>query len=266
MLNPRDRGKLRLARSVSLTERAGGYEKAVGSSLRNAIDNARVQAFSEKPLPSFQCVYEAQASANVPGDGFIHRVDMMSNGAESSVIYRTIPLADPQVFTRLKVRNPFELPLPEGEVQVFIENAYMFTTPLKGVGKNGEALFPLGVEQKLKVSRNTSFHQDERGITGGNSVAVHAIDIALRSHLPGEAKVEIIERIPVRDDNEKKIEVKLSAAEPKCEPLEFIDDHRVRGAQRWTITLEPGEEKSLRLEYQITIPSRMEIVGGNRRV
>jgi hypothetical protein len=265
-LGPEKRGMLVPARSLYLTERVRIQEGMMLQMIWHTSRAARIPVFEDVPVPSFQCVYEARGSAQVPGDGFIHRVDIMNAEVESAMNYRTVPLTDPQVFGRLRVRNPFEFPIPEGQVQIFVENAYMFTSPLKGVGRDGEALFPMGVEQKLKISRNTVFHQDERGIAGGNSVAVHTVEIALRSHMTEPVKVEIIERLPVRDENEKKIEVKVNSLEPKGEAVEFIDDERVRGAHRWVVAVEPGEEKSVRLEFQITIPSKMEILGGNRRI
>ena len=79
-------------------------------------------------------------------------------------------------------------------------------------------------------------------------------------------EVEVIERIPVKDKGERNIDIKILESEPECKEIEFIDGQRIRGAFSWKIDIEPGEIGAVKIGYQILMPSKMEIVGGNRRV
>ena len=260
------RGKLRQVRCLTFSERVRENESHVLGKIHDAVRATEISLIQESELPSFQCVYEAACRAHIPGDGHPHSVDIMDSTAESQIHFRTVPMTDPKVFRRLTLKNPFSLPLPEGQVQVFLDNAYMFSTPLRGVGREGQVLFSLGMEPGLRVSRNTSFSQDEKGIVAENSIAAHGVTINIRSHLPGPSTVEVIERIPIKEENEKKIDIKILSSEPRGEQVEFIDDVRIRGAQRWIATVQPGEEVSFKLDYRIFLPSKMELQGGNRRV
>lgn len=260
------RGQLTKMRNILFSPRITEHESDVMKKIGEAVRSAEVNLISDLELPNFQCIYEAECRAHIPGDGHTHTVNIMVGLSESEMHFRTVPMTDSKAFRRLALKNPFPFPLPGGEVQAFLENAYLLTTPFKGAGSDGELLFPLGVEPRLRVARNTTFAQDEKGIVGENSLASHTISIQVRSHLPLPATVEILERIPIKDDNEKKIDIKVIAAEPRSEHFEFIDEVRVRGTHRWSLEVKPGEEVSVRLEYRISIPSKMEIVGGNRRV
>jgi hypothetical protein len=260
------RGRLRKTSAIPVSPRVREQIVEVVKRVYDAIRTAEVYLISDSELPGFQCVYEAECRAHVPGDGLPHTVNILIGLSESAMHFRTVPMTDSKVFRRLMLRNPFPFPIPGGEVQTFLDNAYLLTTPFKGTGINGEVMFPLGVEQRLRVARNTTFAQDEKGIVGENSLASHTVSIQVRSHMPKPVTVEIVERVPIREESEKKIDIKVTASEPKSEQVEFIDNVRVRGAHRWSLEVKPGEEVSAHLEYRISIPSKMEIVGGNRRV
>ena len=40
---------------------------------------------------------------------------------------------------------------------------------------------------------------------------------------------------------------------------------RLRGGHRWRVTVAPAAKKLLRATYDVKIPSKTELVGGNRR-
>jgi len=261
------RGQLRLAKKILLSERVIESEETIIQKISQSRARAYIDIFSNERIPSFQCLYETRGTSTIPWDGHPYRVDIMSEQAESKLEYRTIPMTDPQVFRRLVIKNPFSLPVPYGPVQVFVDNAYIFTTSINDVGKEGEAIFPLGVEQNIKISRNVSFHQhEEKGITGSTSIATHEIEIHIRSYLPEKISLEVIERIPVKDENEKKIDIKILHMEPKGEKMEFLDGQRIRGTYKWDVNIEPAGDAYINIKYQISLPGKMEVIGGNRRV
>lgn len=260
------RGQLIKKRNILFSPRISEPESDVLERIEKVVRSAEVNLVSDSELPQFQCVYEAECRAHIPGDGHPHTVNIMVGLSESEMHFRTVPMTDSKVFRRLSLRNPFPFPLPGGEVQAFLENAYLLTTPFKGAGSDGELIFPLGAEPRLRVARNTAFTQDEKGIVGENSLASHTVSIQVRSHLPLPVTLEILERIPIKEESEKKIDIKVTSCEPRSEQIEFMDDMRVRGTHRWFLDVKPGEEISACLEYRISIPSKMEIVGGNRRL
>jgi len=260
------RGQLKMVSAISVTEYVIESVPDVMQKIQEARRYADVSIFSEAHLPAFQCIFEGSGRASVPTDGHPHMVDIMTEITESEIKYRTVPMTDPKVFKRLCIKNPFETPVPAGTVQVFVDNSYVFTTNIKAVGKGGETYFPMGVEPGIKVSRNTSFSQEEVGFTGGTSVATHEVEINIRSLMPEPIEVEVFERMPVKDEEEKKLDIKISNVEPPGKKVEFFEGRRIRGVCNWDLKIEPGETGAVRLEYKISMPSRMEVSGGNRRV
>lgn len=260
------RGQLRKVRAIKVTAFVTEKEEVIYSAIKRAKDSTYVKPFTDQPLPSIQFVYHASGRANVPSDGQPHTVDIMSGEAISSITYLTIPMTDQEVFKRLTIKNPFSAPIPQGTVQVFVDSAYVFTTFLKSVGIDGQAYFPLGVEQSIKVSRNTSFSQEEKGFITSSSTARHRVEIALKSNLDETVSVRVIERLPVAHDEEENLNVNIVLMNPECKEVEFIDNKRLRGAHEWNIELPPGSRAVAEIEYDILLSSKMEISGGNRRV
>ena len=90
------------------------------------------------------------------------------------------------------------------------------------------------------------------------------MSIELSSALGSPALVELIDRIPVTD--EKTVEVTPRGARP--EPERFTQAERgaaVRGGLRWEVIVPAGGRSAVEFGYRLTIPSKNELVGGNRR-
>jgi hypothetical protein len=59
--------------------------------------------------------------------------------------------------------------------------------------------------------------------------------------------------------------VKLGEVTPGWQPFAPEDQPTLKGAYRWQTELVPGDPKTLSASYAIEIPSKLELVGGNRR-
>lgn len=94
-----------------------------------------------------------------------------------------------------------------------------------------------------------------------------AIDVDNVSAQPIE--LEVRERIPVAREGEDDVEIVIGRVEPAWEPWKPDADGpraaRLRGGYRWRVALAAGAKKTLRAAYEVKIPSKAELVGGNRR-
>jgi hypothetical protein len=128
----------------------------------------------------------------------------------------------------------------------------------------------LGVDQGIKVARNTRYREETSGLIGGSLELHHQILIDLRNNLDQPAPIEVRERLPtVRDDDEDEIRVTVGKVSPDWEPYqqnpESASEDELDGGHRWQVEVAAGGSQSLRVEYAIKISSKHELVGGNRR-
>ncbi len=212
----------------------------------------------------FSVRYPSEGPATVASDGAPHRVGLLRREGAVRRVYRCVPALDQNVYEQCTFINPLGLPLLAGPIRVYRGGDYLVTGPLATTPRGGEVTVGLGVEPGLVVARNCRFEERSQGIFGGDSVLEHTITLEVRSRLQRPVRLELLERVPVT--GEKDVEVEVLVTIPEAIPYDQRDRGRlVRGGLRFVLDLDPGAEKICTLKYQVTIPSKMAIQGGNRR-
>ena len=123
----------------------------------------------------------------------------------------------------------------------------------------------LGVEERIEIVRNTRFKESSSGMVSKTRNLEHSIEIEVKNGLRRAAEIEVRERLPQPDQLTKEVEVTVNRSMPEWEPFEPEEQTGFKGAYRWRIDLEPGEQRKMEAVYTITLPYKYELEGGNRR-
>jgi uncharacterized protein (TIGR02231 family) len=214
----------------------------------------------------YDYVYATDAAVDVPSDGTFHSVPVQTRTATGEVRYVTVPREDPQVYRQAQVRNPLPSPLLPGPVEVYVAGEYVLTTTLPSVPPGGDFKLALGVEQAVKVARNTTFREERSGdkVVATNEL-IHDVVIELVSHLDREATFEVRERIP-QPAPDAEVVVDEGKVSPKWEAYSQEERGQVlEGGRRWVLTVKPQGSQTLSARYTVKLYANNELVGGNRR-
>jgi uncharacterized protein (TIGR02231 family) len=214
----------------------------------------------------FDFVYLADAPVDVPSDGGFHSVALGERTATSEVHYVIVPRLEPHAYRTAHLENPIDAPMLPGPAEVYVGGEYVLTTALPTVPPKGKFHLGLGVEQAIKVARNTRFLEKRSGdkVVATNDLW-HEIEVELINHLDREAACEVRERIPQPAEGAE-VEVKETDVEPPWE--EYTQEDRaapLRGGRRWKITVPPKGNVKLAATYAVKIYANNEVIGGNRR-
>jgi hypothetical protein len=214
----------------------------------------------------FDFCYESDARVDVESDGAFHSLALGTRAARSKVRYICVPREDTGVYRMATLVNPLASPLLPGPVEVHVGGDYVLTTHLPTVGIEGEFQLGLGVEQGIKVARNTRFSEKR---SGTKVVAMaelhHVIEVELKNQLAGEILCEVRERIPQPAENAEVV-VEESAVDPPWEVYDQRERQReLLGGRRWEVTIGAGACRTLRASYVVKIYANNELAGGNRR-
>lgn len=211
----------------------------------------------------------SDARVTVPSDDGFHSVPLLQAEGSCRTVFVVVPRESTDVFRRVELMNPFDVPLLAGPCDVYTGSVawdYLLTTEIETVPPRGELHVGVGVEQSIRVVRNTRFAESSEGLIGGTSVLSHEIKIELENHLARPCTVEVRERIPVPLEKEEQIRVELGEVRPAWTPLRAHSrESEVRGAYAWRLELGPSARAELRANYTIRIPAKLELVSGNRR-
>lgn len=247
--------------------REAGPSATFALSAAQAIELLEAPAGTTDPRASrglFDAVYAAGGTADVPSTGRPHRVNVLTAEAGSTPRFVTVPREAAEVYRRADVANPFGVPLLTGPVEVLIDGALVALTRLSYTDRGGVISIGLGVEERVRVARNTRTDEGTAGLLGGSTTVDHTVTTELSSSLGRKITVEVLDRIPVSD--EKDVEIKLLASQPQPSPYTQADQGQpVRKGIKWDVEVPAGGKAKIEHRYRITLPSKMEIVGGNRR-
>lgn len=215
---------------------------------------------------SFDYAYSADGRVDVPSDGQFHSVGLTIKSTDVDVRYVVVPREDTNVFRIAQLRNPLDAPLLAGSADVYVDGEYILSTNIATVPPQGQMELGLGVEQAIKVARNTSYQEARSGETlvAFNELR-HRIVIDIANPLSREARIEVRERIPIPDEDAK-VDVDITQVSPMWEKYEQEERGKpIQGGYRWQVKVPGGEQKTLTAEYTIKTFVDSELVDGNRR-
>jgi hypothetical protein len=247
-----------------------------GSELAQRVDEALAPRSELARLPprhspptsdlGFHHRIRGRSKVTIPSDGEWHAVPLLSDTVDAKRSFVVVPRESTDVYRRVELMSPFDVPLLVGPCDVYVDGEFLSTTELETVPPRGAVSVGIGVEQAIKVVRNTTFREASEGLMSGTNALHHHVSVEARSHLDGPAHLEVRERVPVLEEKEENIKVEIAEVRPAWSPLPASPRHpAVRGAHRWGIELRPGEAVTLSLHYVVRISSKHELVHGNRR-
>lgn len=272
-------GKLRLAGSDELyLERSTTLEVAVSASINETVRTRIAQSKSvlsaalparhvpPEPVDGFDFVHQGASRIDIPSDGEFHSVPILSFDAAASLRHVVVPRESADAFRFVEIENPIDAPLARGPCDVYIDRDFLMTIDLHTVAPRGRLRAGLGVDQAIKVARNTSYAESTTGLIGGSLQLKQSITIDVTNHRADHADIEVRERAPVVPEREEDIKVEIVAVRPMWHALEpELGDAPVKGAFAWRVPIEPEQRAQLTVTYVIKLPSKLELVGGNRR-
>jgi len=218
---------------------------------------------------TYDYAFAGDGTVDVASDGAWHSVALTARAGEATMRHVAVPREQPDVFRVADVTNPFDGPLLPGPIDVYDRGHFLVTSQADYTPPGGRIEIGLGVDPHVKIARNAEFHEEAAGMLRGALRLVHAVTIELENVSPRPVDVEVRERIPVTREGDDDIEVTLGRVDPTWEAWAPEPDApgtpRLRGGHRWRVTVAPAAKKLLRATYDVKIPSKTELVGGNRR-
>ncbi|MFB2975430.1 DUF4139 domain-containing protein [Microseira sp. BLCC-F43] len=215
---------------------------------------------------SFDYAYSANGRIDIPSDGQFHSVALTNKTTNVDLRYIVVPRENTNVFRIAELRNPLPAPLLSGPGDVYVDGEYILSSNIATVPPKGKMEIGLGVEQAIKVARNTFYQETRSGtvLVAFNEMQ-HKIEIEITNRLSKEARIEVRERIPVPQEGAK-VDVQIDRVSPAWEKYE--QEKRgtpIRGGYRWRVKVPGGRKANLSADYTIKTYVDSEIIGGNRR-
>ncbi len=217
---------------------------------------------------TFDYAYAAPLPCDVPSDGAFHAAKLLECAGRGGVRHVAVPRETPEAFRVLSIESPLDAALPVGPVDVYAGDdaasaAFVLQSIMPPTPPRGRVTLGLGVDQGVKVARNTSYEERATGVLGGGLALEHTIAIDITNTHPRPIAIEIRERVPVTREGDTTVTVEVGPVEPAWG--NSTGPREVSGAHAWTLDVAPLGSRTVRARYRVKMAAKLEIVGGNRR-
>lgn len=233
-------------------------ENALDQSHRALQVNAPPLHSFPQALDGFDYLYSGEHSIDLASDAQFHSVPLLTRQLSAHLLWLVVPKITCDVFRQTSLESMPDLAVPSGPVDVYVGTDFLATTQLPNVAPGGNFSLGLGVDQSVKVVRNTTFKETTSGMMSSTSQLRHDVTVEAANQLSREIRLEIQETLPQAESQD--IKVKVDSCEPAWDPI-----HEKPGVYRWILRIPAGESKRAALVYTIEMPAKLELVGGNRR-
>lgn len=211
---------------------------------------AVAQATVEAQGPAM--VFTLPKSETIQSDWQPRKAAIAAYTLPADFAYEVTPRLSPYAYLRANAQNHAEVTLLPGDVQVFLDGAFVGNSSINLVGPGERFDLFLGIDERIKVERKQLKAKVDVSIMPGLHGRIKTIDYeyltTIENFRPTLAKITLIDPAPVSQHDEIKVE------DVVWEPKPTEEDHEKPGVSRWLFELAAGRKQSFKLSYRVRHP------------
>ncbi len=233
---------------VVVTAQAQGQLQSVNQQLAsNSIVNVVSSEASVAASQLTSSSFSIQSKQSIPSDNQDHKVGIAIENFPIDFSYDVVPKVMQAAFLKGKGKNVEDYPLLAGNANVFLDNAFVASVPIKTIMPADSFSMNLGIDDGIRVERKlVSRFTESVGTFSTKTRTKYEFEITIENHKKYPVEVTLTDQLPVSAD--EKIVVEL--LEPK--PDVMIPD--ADGILRWKLKLAPGEKHAIILKFTVEYP------------
>jgi hypothetical protein len=165
--------------------------------------------------------------------------------------YLSAPKIDPSVFLTAKIPNWQNYDLQSGEASLYFEGSYLGKTYID-LGTVSDTLsLSLGKDNGIRISRKLIKEYSTKRFIGNSRTESKQFEINVRNDKQVSVNLVINDQFPVSTTKE------INVDDQKAAEAQVDKDN---GIITWNISLAPGQEKKLTLNYAVKYPKEKKVI------
>lgn len=244
---------------TSKKSKRGLYSSAAAVEREAPVENSKAAASAPKKARVLVDEDDLEVAATAAKFGYEfevkHPLTILSNNKPVSAqlgryelpttyAYKGVPKIDKDAFLVADATGWGELNLVEGEAMVFYDNSYVGKTILSPVESDTLHLSlgrDNGIQIERKLIKNNSVHK----VLSGNQTQQKDWEISVRNTRSEKVSIKVYDQVPVSQNSDITV---------TTEELSDGNFNKETGIVVWSLELNPGESRKLRLRYQVKYP------------
>ena len=223
-----------------------------------------------QPIAAEDAAAQLQAGAYTAAFKAAGRVTLASDGSQKSFVLgrvvvqptlsvKTAPSVDPIAYVEAHFVDSEDAPILPGQVALIRDGAFVGEGRLGFVAPGDGVDLGFGGDDKVRVDR-APVNRKENAPTWYNQTKIETREFvtSVKNLHAFPIKVQVIDRTPVSENAAIVVDLAPATTPPTDKQ---VGDRR--GVMSWTLDLNPGEAKDVRLAYRMKWPADREIVFGD---
>lgn len=189
--------------------------------------------------------FEIQKLSSVESDGNITVIEINTFEVPASFSYFTAPVLNENVFLTAKIGNWQQYNLLPGEVNVYFEDSYSGVTNINPYATTDSLTVSLGVDPNVVVKRKPIDNYKKTNFIGNNRILNKSYTIEIKNNKQSSIDVLIVDRIPVSQNKDIKIDDIDSGNS---------DYDSKKGIIKWKAKIESKKTNNYNFSYTVKYP------------
>lgn len=194
--------------------------------------------------------YTIKKPQTIPSIMEVTILDIDQMTVKTSYEYIAVPVLNENVFLTATLQDWQQLNLLPGESNIYFSGTYVGKSYINPYLTKKDMVLSLGVAPNITVKRTLDNNFKSKTFMGTNRVVQRAYTIALQNTGKEAVTLKLLDRIPISQDKEIKVNDAIHDANS-------IDEEK--GILTWEIPLAPGEHIEKHLSYELRYPKEKRI-------
>jgi hypothetical protein len=239
-----------------------GYGASEKKSVTGSVATIRLRGTNSMaaPAPGLQTeVIENQTTVeievsepySIKSNGEKTLVDLKAYEVPAIYRYSVIPKLDSDAFLIAEIADWSQYSLLEGESNLYFEDGFVGRSILNASALEDTLLVSMGRDRSIAIQREKIEEYSKKRTIGSNVTETRGYEISLRNNKSQPVTLKVEDQIPVSVNSAISVSpIQLSAGS--------LDPQT--GKVTWEITLAPGEQKKLSLQYEVKYPKSERVI------
>jgi hypothetical protein len=194
---------------------------------------------------------EVSEPYSIKSNGEKTLVDLKAYEIAASYRYSVIPKLDTDAFLIAEIADWGQYSLLEGESNLYFEDGFVGRSILNASALEDTLMVSMGRDRSIAIQREKIGEYSKKRTIGSNVTETRGYEISLRNNKSQPVTLKVEDQIPVSVNSSISI-TPMGLSGGRLDPQ--------TGKVTWEITLAPGEQKKLSLQYEVKYPKNERVI------
>ena len=209
------------------------------------------QITAEEFATEFTAEYRIPGRATITSNRQLRMYPVSEEEFDAELVARAV--LSVETSARLEATFTYErdVPIEAGRLQLYRDGSYIGMAALPSLLPGSDVRVPFGVDERIRINvRDERAQSGRRGMLNRQTLSEHRRRYEITSYHGTALPIEVVDRVPVSQESDIKVEVLEGATAPTVRNLDGKE-----GVYLWKLPGTPKKTESIRHYYSVRYPS-----------